>query len=595
MREYLRVAAATPRVFPGDVKENAKSIVRLVAEAAEKGVEVLTFPGLSLVGCTAGDLAYRPDVLDACKEALELIAKAVPDGMLAVIGLPARCACGVSSAAAVVFGGGYVIASGTAGDEKVFDICNGVKVGVVIGDDFALCDPMAQRLVAHGANVILDLGSSCETAGSAAFRRDMVKAASSRLVAAYVYAGAGAGESPTDAVYAGHSIIAESGSVLAESERFLRESAMIVADVDTEYIDFARSRSESFRNDARGIPVPADCIAAPVALKPKSSLLRPIERNPFVPEDKAARAEICAETFAIQSAALAARLEAIPCKDVVIGLSGGLDSALALLVCVEAFDRLGLDRKGIHAYTMPGFGTTRRTKGNAHKLCKALGIDLETIDIVPTCRRHFRDLGRGEEPHDTTYENAQARVRTLVLMDKANQVGGFVVGTGDLSELALGWCTYNADHMSIYAVNAGVVKTLVREVAAWYGAKHPECAKPIGGILETPISPELLPANADGTIAQVTEDKVGPYCLHDFFLYHFIERGASKEKILRLARQAFDGAYDGPTIEKWLGVFIRRFHSQQFKRNCMSDGPKTGPVSLSPRGGWTMPSDSRPL
>jgi len=339
-------------------------------------------------------------------------------------------------------------------------------------------------------------------------------------------------------------------------------------------------------------------------------LLRQVDPHPFVPSVFANRNARCEEILAIQSTGLATRLEAIHCKDVIIGLSGGLDSALALLVCIEAFDRLGLDRKGIHAFTMPGFGTTKRTKGNAELLCEGLGVPLETIDITAMSRQHLSDLGRDESVKDITYENTQARGRTYLLMDKANQLGGIVIGTGDLSELALGWCTYNGDHMSMYGVNSGVPKTLVKYIVEWYAEEKVKrlkgervkrlkgkgddgelAARALLDILATPVSPELLPANEDGSIAQVTEDKVGPYELHDFFLYHFMRRGAGKEKLRLLAETAFAGRYDAATIGKWLDAFFRRFYAQQFKRSCLPDGPKVGSINLSPRGDWRMPSD----
>lgn len=594
-RNFFRIAAASPKVFPGDVAGNAQNIARLVASASQKGIDAIIFPALSLTGCTAGDLMSRPDVLEAAHSAVERLSSTCPDGILAIVGLPARRNGRIFSSAAAISKGRFeILCAGDNGD-AILNLDDGVKLGIVTGEDYASPSPAAGRLVLSGANIICNLGTQFETALSASYRRRMIESASSRFCAAYVYAGAGLGESPTDAAYAGHCIIAEDGETLAESGLFVREAAIVAADADVGYVEYARSRSQSWQEAQNRVADDVKEIDFPFPRKAKDDLIRPLERNPFVPADEALRERICAETFAIQTSALASRMEAIPCANVVIGLSGGLDSALALLVCAGAFERLGLDKSGIHAFTMPGFGTTRRTKGNAGALCKALGIALETVDIVPSCRRHLRDLGRGEEPHDTTYENAQARMRTLVLMDKANQTGGFVVGTGDLSELALGWCTFSGDHMSMFGVNAGVPKTLVREICSWYASRHPASAAPLKAILDTPISPELLPANADGSIAQVTEDRVGPYELHDFFLYHFVKRGAPKEKILCLALQAFAGSYDKATVEKWLGVFIRRFHSQQFKRNCMPDGPAAGPVSLSPRGGWTMPSDSRAL
>ena len=629
MREYIRVAAAVPRVFPGDVSGNAKSVAALLEEAAQNGVEAVVFPELCLTGYTCGDLFYRPDLLRAAEEALGELARNMPSGILAAVGLPVRLDGVLYNAAALIKDGDILavvpktylpsthefyearwfasangehddtveIAGKTAlfGNDIIVNIGGGAKIGVELCEDMWSIVPPSTRLACRGANVILNLSASNELIGKTEYRRSLVAGQSARLIGAYIYCGAGVGESTTDLVFGGHTIIAENGSIIAEGERFLREPHMIAADIDIGFLDFERSANHAFREAAAFGDGGVRVIEATSQPKKKGGLLRNIERHPFVPGVEAERDARCSEVLAIQSTGLASRLAAIPCKDVVIGLSGGLDSALALLVCVEAFDRLDLDRKGIHAYTMPGFGTTSRTKNNAHKLCEGLGVKLETIDITPMARQHLKDLGRGEKPHDITYENTQARGRTYLLMDKSNQVGGFVVGTGDLSELALGWCTYNGDHMSMYGVNAGVPKTLVRYIVQWYLERHAECAEALADILATPVSPELLPANADGTIAQVTEDKVGPYELHDFFLYHYVRRGAGKDKILKLAKIAFKGAYDAKTIEKWLGVFIRRFYTQQFKRNCMPDGPKVGSINLSPRGDWRMPSDSKPV
>ena len=631
MREYFRVAAAVPRVFPGDVAGNVKSVATLLAQAAQKGIEAVVFPELCLTGYTCGDLFYRPDLLSAAEEALRELASSMPNGILAAVGLPVRLDGILYNTAALIRDGDILavipktylpsthefyearwfasangkhddtveIAGQPAlfGNDIIIDAGGGAKIGVELCEDMWSIVPPSTRLACRGANIILNLSASNELVGKTEYRKSLVAGQSARLIGAYVYCGAGVGESTTDLVFGGHTIIAENGSIIAEGERFLREPHMIAADIDIGFLDFERSANHAFREAAafgEGDVRIIDVMETP-RRKSGLGLMRNIERFPFVPSVEAERDARCSEVLAIQSTGLASRLAAIPCKDVVIGLSGGLDSALALLVCVEAFDRLGLDRKGIHAYTMPGFGTTSRTKNNAHKLCKGLGVKLETIDITPMARQHLKDLGRGETPHDITYENTQARGRTYLLMDKSNQVGGFVVGTGDLSELALGWCTYNGDHMSMYGVNAGVPKTLVRYIVQWYLERHAECAEALADILATPVSPELLPANADGTIAQVTEDKVGPYELHDFFLYHYVRRGAGKAKILQLAKIAFKGVYDAKTIEKWLGVFIRRFYTQQFKRNCMPDGPKVGSTSLSPRGDWRMPSDAKPV
>ena len=637
---FIRAAAAVPKVRPADVDGNLASVKRLVAEAAERGVDAAVFPELCLTGYTCADLFYQPTLLERAERALaEVIALGFP-GLLAV-GLPVRVDGRLYNVAAIVAGGRLVGvvpktylpsthefyearwfataleattdeitlcgARVPFGNDLVFDF-GGAVYGVELCEDMWTAVPPSTRLALRGANVILNLSGSNELIGKTDYRRSLVAGQSARCLAAYVYAGAGTGESTTDLVFGGHTIIAENGTVIAEGERFRRDEHLTLADIDVGFLDFERSQNFAFRSAAPTVAPVRAVRAACSVQRTACELMRRIDPHPFVPAATDDRNKRCEEILAIQSTGLATRLEAIGCRDVVIGLSGGLDSALALLVCVEAFDRLGLDRKGIHAFTMPGFGTTGRTKGNAEKLCDGLGVPLETIDITAMARQHLKDLGRGEEPHDITYENTQARGRTYILMNKANQLGAIVIGTGDLSELALGWCTYNGDHMAMYGVNAGVPKTLVKYIVRWYaeeklkvdelkdeGLKGEQAAAALKDILATPVSPELLPANADGTIAQVTEDKVGPYELHDFFLYHFLRRGAGEAKIAYLARQAFAGVYDEATIDKWLKVFMRRFFQQQFKRSCMPDGPKVGSLNLSPRGDWRMPSDAKPF
>ena len=635
MAEYLRVAAAVPRVRPADVPSNLARTCEILETARARGAEVVVLPELGLTGYTCADLFYRPSLLAAAEDALRtLLESDATHGLVAVVGLPVRVGGRIFNCAAVLLDGelhGVVpktclantrefyearwfasAAEATAteislaghtvpfGADLVFAHPSGAVLGVELCEDLWAPNPPSVRLALGGANVLLNLSASDELVGKADYRRGLVLSQSARCLAAYVYAGAGVGESSTDLVYGGHGLVAENGALLAEGIRFAREPQLVVADIDVGFLDFDRSASFSFRQSAHALaPVRRVELAHPCTRQPAHSpapLLRPLDPRPFVPSVRADRDARCEEILAIQSSGLATRLSAICCRDVVLGLSGGLDSALALLVCTEAFRRLGLPFAGIHCYTLPGFGTTARTKGNAGRLCDGLGVPLETVDISPMARQNLADLGRGEADHDITYENAQARGRTYFLMNKANQVGGIVVGTGDLSELALGWCTYNGDHMSMYGVNAGVPKTLVRYIVEWYAGRcGGEAAAALRDILATPVSPELLPAHADGTIAQVTEDKIGPYELHDFFLYHFLRRGASQEKIRALARQAFAGAYDEPTVAKWLDVFFRRFRTQQFKRSCMPDGPKVGSVCLSPRGDWRMPSDAAAL
>jgi len=439
--------------------------------------------------------------------------------------------------------------------------------------------------------VLINPSAGPDLLGKAAYRRDLVRMQSARCLAGYLYAGCGPGESTTDVVFAGHSIIAENGVVLRETERFRFTTQVAIADLDLDRLRHERLDNSSFAAD----PLPAVRVIATGAPTANFAppLRRPIARHPFVPSDPAERARNCEEIFAIQATGLAKRLRHTGSSRVTIGISGGLDSTLALLVAIRAFDALDLPHDGITAITMPGFGTSDRTRDNAIGLMKALGVTVREIPIVGAVRAHFADIGHDEQAHDVTFENAQARERTQILMDVANQVGGFVVGTGDLSEAALGWMTFNGDHMSMYHVNAGVPKTLVRYLVEWTADAvfEGDVCHLLHDIVDTPISPELLPLK-DGRLTQRTEDTVGPYELLDFFLYHAIRSGARPAKVLALARQAFDGDYDDATVLRWMEVFWRRFASQQFKRSSMPDGPKVGTVALSPRGDWRMPSDA---
>ena len=637
---FLRVAAVVPTVRPADVGANLAAIRSAMREASERSVKVAVFPELCLTGYTCADLFYQPYLLDAAERALAELIPDCGDGLVAV-GLPVRVGGRIFNCAAVIADrrlvgvvpktylpsthefyesrwfasaleatGDEIELAGARvpfGNDLAFDLGGGAVVGVELCEDMWTANPPSTRLTLRGANVILNLSASNELVGKTEYRRSLVVGQSARCLSAYVYAGAGVGESTTDLVFGGHSMVAEDGTLLAEGRRFERRAQITVADVDVGFLDFERSANYAFRNAARTVDdVRTVKVRMPLESEGnlKGSLLRHVDPQPFVPDARADRDARCEEILAIQSTGLATRLDAISCKDVVIGLSGGLDSALALIVCVEAFGRLGLGRYGIHAFTMPGFGTTARTKSNAERLCEGLGVPLREIGIGPMARQHLEDVDHDESIHDVTYENAQARGRTYLLMDLANQLNGIVVGTGDLSELALGWCTYNGDHMSMYAVNSGVPKTLVRYIVEWYAKSRLEkcegksaspdpqsASKALIDILATPVSPELLPANPDGSISQETEAKVGPYELHDFFLYHFLRRGAGKEKIRRLAAVAFSGKYDPSTIGRWLDEFFRRFYAQQFKRSCMPDGPKVGSINLSPRGDWRMPSD----
>ena len=638
---YLRIAAAVPRVRPADTDFNLREICKLIdGEARARGVEALVFPELALTGYTAADLFYRGDLLHRAEAALgALVAAQRDDGPLVAVGLPVRRRGRIFNCAAVFQGrrlagvvpktylpntrefyearwfasalddaGGEIELCGFTvpfGNDLVFDLGGGAAAGVEICEDMWAAVPPATRLALNGANVILNLSASNELVGKLDYRRSLVGGSSARLICAYAYAGAGAGESSTDLVFGGHSLIAENGTFLAEGSRFSREAVLTVADVDLDFLDFERSGNFAYRQSAAAAGS-ARRVAAPVPRirAERRELARRVDPHPFVPADSDGLNARAGEILALQANALATRLEAIGCDKVVIGLSGGLDSALALLVAIDAFDLLKLDRRGIFAFTLPGFGTTARTRNNAGELCCGLGVRLETVDISAISRMHLADLQHDEAKQDVAYENTQARMRTLFLMNKANDLGAIVVGTGDLSELALGWCTYNGDQMSMYGVNCGVPKTLVKYLVRYYAderlgratdAGAQAAAAALRDILATPISPELLPAAADGDIAQKTEDQIGPYELHDFFLYHCIRRGASKDKLALLANIAFKGTYPPEAIEKYLAVFLRRFRTQQFKRSAMPDGPKIGTICLSPRGDWRMPSDLRTL
>ncbi len=623
----VRVAAVTPRQYLADVERNTAEIIRLAEEAARKEASIVVFPELCITGYSCADLFGQQRLLEAAEKAVKDIAGAgLPSGMLVAVGAPVRCAGRLFNCAVLIKGGkilGIVpksylpnhaefyevrwFESGASVDKEIvyagqttrlcarqlFSVGKAI-VGVEICQDLWVPVPPCTYAAIAGANIIINLSASNEALLKNDYRKQLVASTASRLFAGYVYCSCGYGESTTDLVWGGSSVIYESNSLLAENERFLRTSSAIYADVDVERMDAIRAKNPNFKDllsctaDAY-VTVPGGD-AFPTDFS--RGLLRKVEAHPFVPQG-AELADRCKEILNIQVLGLCSRLEHIGCRKAVVGISGGLDSTLALLVSVLAFDKLGLDRKGIIGITMPGFGTTGRTKGNAGILMEKLGISSREISIVPSVTRHLEDIGHALDNHDATYENAQARERTQILMDVAGQEGGIVVGTGDLSELALGWCTYNGDHMAMYGVNASVPKTLVRALVKFAASEHFDGAQDVlADIVDTPISPELLPAAADGTILQVTEDLVGPYELHDFFLYNIMRWGYTPEKVLFLAGIAFEGVYDEAVIAKWLKVFCKRFFSQQFKRSCMPDGPKVGSVSLSPRGDWRMPSDA---
>ena len=624
---FVKVAAAVPQVAVADCARNAERIVALAQQAARRGVELVAFPELAVTGYTCADLFLQPALLDAADEALGEIMRQTRKLPLAlIVGLPLRHEDRLYNCAAVVAQGrllgvvpkSYIpnyaefyearwFASGAgieeeritaAGQEADFGTeltfaVNGAEFGIEICEDLWVASPPSSRLALNGAKLIFNLSASPEGVGKHAYLRELVAQQSARTHTAYVYCSAGFGESSTDLVFAGNGLIAENGTMLAQAARFSLDEQLTVADVDIERLEFERRRNTSFRMREEAGESTVIEMELPDALK-ASALDRRVDPMPFVPADEAHRSERCEEIFQIQSHGLARRLAHTGCRCAVVGISGGLDSTLALLVTVRTFDKLGLDRRGILGITMPGFGTTDRTYRNALKLMEGLGVTVREIPIRDACLQHFRDIGLPESDRSAAYENAQARERTQILMDVANMEGGLVIGTGDLSELALGWATYNGDQMSMYGVNASVPKTLVRHLVRWAADTERDGATraTLLDILDTPVSPELLPADREGNIAQKTEDLVGPYELHDFFLYNFVRAGFRPAKIAFLAEQAFAGSYDRETIVKWLRVFFRRFFAQQFKRSAMPDGPKVGSVSLSPRGDWRMPSDA---
>ena len=633
---FVRVAVITPELRVADVAFNVQAIIDALARAAAQGCRLALFPELSLTGYSCADLFDQALLLDAAQAALiPLVAAAAEHDIAAVVGLPLPVDGRLYNCAALLANGqvqgivpksylpttgefyearwftpaaqataSSVVIAGAAvpfGRDLLFAASNlpHAIFGVEICEDLWAISPPSADLALAGATVLLNLSASNELLGKEAYRRDLVRQQSARCLAAYLYAGSGPNESTTDLVWAGHSLIAENGVVLAETARFQFTTQMAVADVDVQRLVHERLRNSTYAATRAGRSmrtVTFDLPGADVpAAAPYPTLLRPqLARLPFVPADLARRAEHAREIFNIQLTGLAKRLKHTGITRVTIGLSGGLDSTLAILVTVKAFDALGLPRTGIVAISMPGFGTTPRTRGNAARLAEALGVTLHTIPITDAVRLHFRDIGHDESVHDTTYENAQARERTQILMDMANQVGGLVVGTGDLSELALGWATYNGDHMSMYHVNAGVPKTLVRYLVAWMADTEFSGATSavLHDIIATPITPELLPLDASGALEQKTEETIGPYELHDFFLYYTVRFQFAPRKVFVLARQAFGGDYADTVILRWLEVFYRRFFSQQFKRSAMPDGPKVGSVALSPRGDWRMPSDA---
>ena len=627
---FVKVAAGTPSIRVADCRYNAESCFTLMREADRQGVRVLVLPELCLTGYTCGDLFLQETLLRGAEEALSTVLEATKHlDMVTALGLPVRFENKLYNCAAVIHKGvilGLVpkthlpnygefyearwFAPGPAetrqvtlcgqsvplGSRQLF-FCQDLPelvLGVELCEDLWAVEPPSTRLAALGATLILNLSASDEVVGKADYRRALVTGQSARLVCGYVYADAGEGESTTDLVFTGHNLIAENGALLSE-RRFA--SGLTISEVDVARLAYERRRMNTYPSrDGREDALLHGLWRTGFSLESATTTLtRYISPTPFVPEDAADRAERCEEILKVAALGLKKRLEHTHAAAAVVGLSGGLDSTLAVLITAVAMQMLNRPATDIIAVNMPCFGTTDRTKSNAVQLAERLGCTLKTIDISEAVRRHFKDIGQSMSDHDVTFENGQARERTQVLMDVANQCGGLVVGTGDLSELALGWATYNGDHMSMYGVNASIPKTLVRHLVGYVcgdkAESEPELSHVLADILDTPVSPELLPA-VNGQISQKTEDLVGPYELHDFFLYYAIRWAFPPRKVLRLAEHAFGRTYDRSTILKWEKTFYRRFFTQQFKRSCLPDGPKVGSVTLSPRGDWRMPSDA---
>lgn len=633
----FRAAACVPEVRPCAVAENCEAILRMARECDKADVELAVFPELCVTGYTCADLFHDSTLLDQALVAMQELARAcTPLNCALLVGVPVAHTGRLYNCAALLRDGAVLglvpksylpdynefyekrwFASGYGmdarlntvsipdpalnikrqvpfGSNQMFDL-GGVKLGVEICEDLWVPEPPSGALCMAGAEVIANLSASDALIGKRAYALDLIAGQSARCRCGYIYASAGFGESSTDLAFAGNAVIAENGTLLKCNDEFDHDPCMRIADIDVQHLRHDRMHFSSFSDhfDRSGKYIIGATLEYS-ARSPEPLEYRSIDPTPFVDKVESRMNRRCDEISSIQAWGLATRLKAIGCRSAVIGISGGLDSTLALLVCVKAFDMLGLDRKGIYGITMPGFGTTTRTKGNAERLMEELGVTSVEIPIGQAVMQHFKDIDHDPDVHDITYENAQARERTQILMDYANKVNGLVIGTGDLSELALGWCTYNADQMSMYGVNASVPKTMVRYLVAGYARKTHN--KALRGILldivATPISPELLPPDKEGHILQKTEDKVGPYELHDFFLYHMMRFGEDPVKIAREAQKAFEGKYDLTTIYKWLRTFYKRFFSQQFKRSCMPDGVKVGSICLSPRGDWRMPSDA---
>lgn len=627
--DFIKVAAACPKTKVADIKYNIENIHICLDMAKNKEAKSIVFPELCITSYSCGDLFFNSALLNSAMDGLmELCSISKNYDMLITVGSPIIHNNALYNCAVTIFKGkilgimpktslpsnsefyekrwfttGLGVISETVdlgfqknipfGTNLIYQ-CNKLKFSFEVCEDLWIVIPPSSKLALQGANIIGNLSASNELVAKHQYRKSLVESQSARCLCSYIYSSAGVFESSTDLLFSGHLLIGENGTILSENERFARDNEIITSCIDIFKLEMERLRSLSFRDQSRQLTEKPQFISFEFDSTKINNFNRFIDKHPFVPTNEAIRADRCKEIFNIQSAALAKRFDHTGLKKAVIGISGGLDSTLALLVVYKTFKLLNISTKNIIAITMPGFGTTDRTYNNALTLCKELGTDLREINIVKSCLQHFEDIGHDKNIHDVTYENVQARERTQILMDIANKEGGLLIGTGDLSELALGWCTYNGDHMSMYSVNPSIPKTLVRYLVK-YVAEHDvneNISNTLLDILDTPVSPELLPKDSEGNIAQKTEDIVGPYELHDFFLYHFIKNGSSKNRILFLAEQAFKDDYSKEEIEIWLDKFIYRFFTQQFKRSALPDGPKVGSISLSPRGDWKMPSDA---
>lgn len=616
----FRVASASLKLKVANPSYNKEEIKKVIDKAVEEDVRLLVTPELSITGYTCADLFFTRALLDSADKALLELAEYTKDKNICVIvGAPYIYKNKLLNCAYTLFDGKVQMItpkqnianynefyekrwfiSGKHVDDlwnkydcfisSCIQLCDDVTVGIEICEDLWVTNPPSSKLAADGANIIVNLSASDEYVSKAQYRRDLISNQSARCICGYVYAGASVYESTTDLVFSGATVIAENGAVIAEGKRFQRENVLTIADIDVEKLNTLRQKNMSFESSHDNSYYDDE----PFINNENNDLkYRFADPHPFVPSDKSQVRERCEEIFAIQSAGLAKRLEHVGSSGAVVGISGGLDSTLALLVCCEAMKLLGRPNSDILGITMPGFGTTDRTYHNAVDLMKSLGVTIKEISIKDACIQHMKDIEHDPDIKDITYENTQARERTQILFDMANKHGKLLVGTGDLSELAMGWCTYNGDHMSMYGVNASVPKTLVRYLVEYVAdISEEKTASILRDVLDTPVSPELLPPDENGKIAQKTEENIGPYELHDFFLYNFIRFGFTKEKLQKLAEKAFDGKYDSEEIAKWLAVFIKRFFISQFKRSCIPDSPKVGSVSLSPRGDWRMPSDA---